>query len=187
MYSERKESRSYDMCVFVSSCPPSPPRPRPRRESQTARALQEHVFYAVTFLSQIHRSNNPLNTNKLPSHYTMATKKDMRREDLIVPYTEAAADKEGSSDFNSTMTSTLPMAAIFTRNKLLGWTAVLFAVQGWLSETEAQRAAASQPGYFSVGMSLLSLCVGYMPLFMPPVAGKVGGASGTEAPAAAPQ
>jgi len=116
----------------------------------------------------------------------MATKKDMRREDLIVPFTEAGADKEGSSDFNSTMTSTLPMAAIFTRNKLLGWTAVLFSVQGWLSETDAQRAAASQPAYFSVGMSLLSLGVGYMPLFMPPVGGKTG-ASGTEAPAAVPQ
>lgn len=69
--------------------------------------------------------------------------------------------------------------------RLLGWTSVLFAVQGWLSETEAQRAAASQPAYFSIGMSLLSLGVGYMPLFMPPLAGNA--ASGTEAPAAIPQ
>lgn len=79
-----------------------------------------------------------------------------------------------------------PVDHVLILPRLLGWTSVLFAVQGWLSETEAQRAAASQPAYFSVGMSLLSLGVGYMPLFMPPVGGKVG-ASGTEAPAAIPQ
>jgi hypothetical protein len=67
----------------------------------------------------------------------MATKKDMRREDLskiwlfprqeaydwlhiVIPYQKPAA-KEGSSDFTSTMGSTLPMAAIFTRNKYIGW------------------------------------------------------------------
>jgi hypothetical protein len=76
---------------------------------------------------------------------------------------------------------------MLTPYRLLGWTAVLFAIQGWLSETEAQRAAASQPAYFSVGMSLLSLGVGYMPLFMPPVAARPGAGSGTEAPAAVPQ
>ncbi|EMF07974.1 uncharacterized protein SEPMUDRAFT_152299 [Sphaerulina musiva SO2202] len=116
----------------------------------------------------------------------MSAKKDMRRPDLVVPY-HAPEKDEGATDFQSTMTSTLPMAAIFTRNKLLGWTAVLFSIQSWLSETPAQKAVASSPAYLQVGMAALSLAVGYMPLFMPPVAGSgpVGG-SGTEAPAPSP-
>jgi hypothetical protein len=57
------------------------------------------------------------------------------------------------------MSSTLPMAAIFTRNKMIGWTSVLFAIQSWLSETPSQRATTSTPAYFSVGMAVLSLGV----------------------------
>jgi hypothetical protein len=48
---------------------------------------------------------------------------------------------------------------MFTRNKLLGWTSMLFAIQSWLQETPASREAASQPAYFSVGMALVSLGV----------------------------
>ncbi|KAI7541222.1 hypothetical protein KC343_g10460, partial [Hortaea werneckii] len=99
--------------------------------------------------------------------------KDMRRDDLIVPYAEPEKDKE-SNDMQSTMASTLPMAAMFTRNKLIGWTAVMFSIQGWLSETPDQKANASTPGYFSVGMALLSLGVAYMPLFLPPQSAKAG-------------
>ena len=104
------------------------------------------------------------------------------------------------------MSSTLPMAAvsripsprtrqhsrpsnspqIFTRNKMIGWTSVLFSIQTWLAETPAQKEAAGSPAYFSVGMSLLAVGVAYMPLFMPPTGpkGPVGG-TGTGAPAAA--
>lgn len=45
------------------------------------------------------------------------------------------------------------MAAMFTRNKYLGWTAFVFAIQNWLSESEEQRATASQPAYMTVGMA----------------------------------
>lgn len=102
------------------------------------------------------------------------------------------------------MSSTLPMAAIFTRNKMIGWTSVLFAIQTWLSETPSQRATSSTPAYFSVGMAVLSLGVVslatcsttlkcdadsmfqvYMPLFLPPQAGRAGQGTGTGAPAAA--
>ncbi|GAB1740102.1 hypothetical protein NU219Hw_g5020t1 [Hortaea werneckii] len=111
--------------------------------------------------------------------------KDMRRDDLIVPYAEPEKDKE-SNDMQSTMASTLPMAAMFTRNKLIGWTAVLFSIQGWLSETPDQKANASTPGYFSVGMALLSLGVAYMPLFLPPQSAKAGASTGTQAPPPVP-
>ncbi|QIW99226.1 hypothetical protein AMS68_004744 [Peltaster fructicola] len=115
----------------------------------------------------------------------MASKKDMRRADLVVPYTAPAAEKEGA-DFQGAAASTLPMAAIFTRNKLIGWTAVIFTIQGWLSETPSQRAAAQTPALFSVGMSFLSLVVTYLPLFMPPPAGQAAVGTTPAAPAPLP-
>ncbi|OAL57023.1 translation initiation factor SU [Pyrenochaeta sp. DS3sAY3a] len=87
----------------------------------------------------------------------MASKKDMRRADLIVPYAEPKDKNE--NDMSSTMASTLPMAAMFTRNKMIGWVAVVFAIQSWLAETPEQRRTSTTPAYFSVGMSLMSLLV----------------------------
>ncbi|KGY14939.1 hypothetical protein PABG_12217 [Paracoccidioides brasiliensis Pb03] len=46
----------------------------------------------------------------------MATKKDMRRPDLVVPYVEPP-EKRQDADMNSTVSSTMPMAAMFTKNK----------------------------------------------------------------------
>ncbi|KAE8440773.1 hypothetical protein EG329_006590 [Mollisiaceae sp. DMI_Dod_QoI] len=114
----------------------------------------------------------------------MATKKDMRRADLIIPYQIPAA-KEGASDISGTLGSTLPMAAMFTRNKFIGWASVVFAIQNWLGESEDAKKTASQPAYFSVGMSIMALVVTYLPMFLPPapVPGQV---TGTEAPAAVP-
>ncbi|KAF2752000.1 hypothetical protein M011DRAFT_473283 [Sporormia fimetaria CBS 119925] len=115
----------------------------------------------------------------------MASKKDMRRSDLIVPYTQPAADKS-EGDVASTMATTLPMAAIFTRNKMVGWVSVLFAVQAWLAESKEQKRTATTPAIFSVGMAFMSLLVSYMPMFLPPPPGTVGVGSVTEAPPAAP-
>lgn len=43
--------------------------------------------------------------------------------------------------------------------RLLGWTAVLFSVQGWLSESSAQAANNATPAYLNIGMAVLSLAV----------------------------
>lgn len=85
---------------------------------------------------------------------------------------------------------------------MIGWVAVIFAVQNWLSETPESQKTASTPGYMTVGMArmstsilddgirlltsrtVMSTAVAYLPLFMPPV-GAPGMGSGTEAPAAA--
>ncbi|KAI7288279.1 hypothetical protein KC345_g69 [Hortaea werneckii] len=101
--------------------------------------------------------------------------KDMRRDDLIVPYAEPEKDKE-SNDMQSTMASTLPMAAVNVYQEQVRW----------LSETPDQKANASTPGYFSVGMALLSLGVAYMPLFLPPQSAKAGASTGTQAPPPVP-
>ncbi|RMZ72903.1 translation initiation factor SUI1 [Pyrenophora seminiperda CCB06] len=65
----------------------------------------------------------------------MASKKDMRRADLIVPYAEPAKTKD-ENDMSSTLSTTLPMAA------------------AWLAETGEQRQTSSTPAYFQVGMSI---------------------------------
>ncbi|KAF1934342.1 uncharacterized protein M421DRAFT_415375 [Didymella exigua CBS 183.55] len=112
-------------------------------------------------------------------------KKDMRRADLIVPYAEPAKDKS-DGDMSSTMASTLPMAAVFTRNKMIGWVSVVFSVQSWLAETSEQKKTSTTPAYFSVGMAVMSLLVSYSSLILPPP-GSIGTGTGTQAaPAAAP-
>lgn len=68
----------------------------------------------------------------------------------------------------------LHSSQIFTRNKLLGWTAVIFTTQAWLSETPAQKANAQTPAIFSIAMAVLSLGVVYLPLFTPPPPGQAG-------------
>jgi len=67
---------------------------------------------------------------------------------------------------------------------MIGWTAVLFAIQSWLAETPAQAAASTTPSYLQVGMAAMSLGVAYMPLFLPPTMGAAGGASSPAGPAA---
>lgn len=45
------------------------------------------------------------------------------------------------------------MAAIFMRNRYVGWAAFVYSVQSWLGESEDSKKNSSTPGYFSVGMS----------------------------------
>lgn len=54
------------------------------------------------------------------------------------------------------MSSVLPMAAMLTRNRYIGWGSVGFSVMSWLGESEETRQNSSTPGYFSVGMSRMS-------------------------------
>ncbi|KAH9889252.1 hypothetical protein F4778DRAFT_785801 [Xylariomycetidae sp. FL2044] len=96
-----------------------------------------------------------------------SSKKDMRRADLAVPYQEPVLKSSESPEFSSTLSSTLPMAAIFTRNRYVGWASVVFSVQSWLGESEDASKSASTPGYFQVGMSVMALGVTYLPMFLP--------------------
>ncbi|KIV97510.1 hypothetical protein PV10_01257 [Exophiala mesophila] len=114
----------------------------------------------------------------------MASKKDQRRPDLVIPYVEP---KESDvTDFGTTISSTMPMAAMFTRNRMLGWFALLQSLLTWLGETPAQKRNATTPGYLSFGMAVLAVIVTYMPLFLPPTPNPRA-ATGTGVPAAAPQ
>ncbi|KAI2466767.1 hypothetical protein F4781DRAFT_339146 [Annulohypoxylon bovei var. microspora] len=114
-----------------------------------------------------------------------STKKDMRRQDLVVPYQEPGAKAGDSGEFSSTLSSTLPMAAIFTRNRYIGWASVVISIQTWLGEGEDASKSSATPGYFTVGMSMMALAVTYLPLFLPQPQGQLG-ATGTEAAAPVP-
>lgn len=103
---------------------------------------------------------------------------------MIIPYVDHQKDKN-DVDISTTMSSTLPMAAMFTRNKMIGWASFVFALQTWLAGSPEQSRKSSTPGYLSVGMAFLALCVTYLPLFMPPNPARTG-MTGTEAPPAIP-
>ncbi|PNY26703.1 Uncharacterized protein TCAP_03380 [Tolypocladium capitatum] len=105
----------------------------------------------------------------------MAPSKDMRRPDLVVPYQEPAASTD-KADFSSTLSSTMPMAAMFTRSKFVGWAAVVFSVQSWLGESQEAKRSSGTPGYLNVLMAVAALGVTYMPLFLPPSAAPAGSA-----------
>lgn len=49
---------------------------------------------------------------------------------VVVPYQEPAASSD-KADFSSTISSTLPMAAMFTRNRYIGWY-VTRPSNGWI-------------------------------------------------------
>ncbi|KAF9888422.1 hypothetical protein FE257_008700 [Aspergillus nanangensis] len=102
----------------------------------------------------------------------MASKqKDMRRLDLAIPYVDPPKNKD-DADMSGAMSSTMPMAAMFTRNRMIGWVSFVFSLQSWLGESPEQKKNASTPAYMSVLMSLMALVVTYFPIFMPPPAGQ---------------
>jgi hypothetical protein len=63
------------------------------------------------------------NLNVHTSVTEMASKKDMRRVDLVIPYVEPPAEKE--SDFSSTFSSTMPMAAVCSDLKAFNSTVLI--------------------------------------------------------------
>ncbi|KAJ5965906.1 hypothetical protein N7481_012620 [Penicillium waksmanii] len=95
----------------------------------------------------------------------MSSTKDMRRADLAIPYVDPPKSTS-ETDMSSTMSSTMPMAAMFTRNRV----SFVFSLQSWLSESPEQKKNASTPAYMSVMMSLMALVVTYFPMFLPPQA-----------------
>ncbi|KAF7717269.1 Uncharacterized protein PECH_007547 [Penicillium ucsense] len=110
----------------------------------------------------------------------MASIKDMRRADLAIPYVDPPKSAN-DADMSSTMSSTLPMAAMFMRNRV----SFVFSLQTWLGESPEQKKTAATPAYMSVFMSLMALVVTYFPLFLPPQAAQ-GTAASPPAPSPSP-
>lgn len=69
------------------------------------------------------------------------------------------------------ISQTLPMAAMFMKNKMLSWAAVFLAVQAYLNEPihkpESPDDAQKQPPFMRVLFSFISLLTCYMDLVFP--------------------
>ena len=66
------------------------------------------------------------------------------------------------------ISQSLPMAAMFMRNKLLSWTAVFLAVQAFMNEPiNAPKESEGQPPILRVIFGIVSLLTCYMDLIFP--------------------
>ncbi|KAJ5377751.1 uncharacterized protein N7496_005160, partial [Penicillium cataractarum] len=74
----------------------------------------------------------------------MASNKDMRRADLAIPYVDPPKSAN-DADMSSTMSSTMPMAAMFMRNRMIGWYVASFK---WLVPDLANHASLGSPSSF---------------------------------------
>ncbi|KAK9470203.1 uncharacterized protein V1510DRAFT_370725 [Dipodascopsis tothii] len=95
-----------------------------------------------------------------------------KREALSVQYVPLPIRRQQSSA--GIITSTLPMVAMFLRNKIIAWAAVLIAVQHYLNEPPSDAPGLYSPdgedssgGLMKVLMSIAGLLVSYMDLVFP--------------------
>ncbi|KAK9496266.1 hypothetical protein V1508DRAFT_408150 [Lipomyces doorenjongii] len=94
-----------------------------------------------------------------------STSTNLKRGNLCVRY--VPMELKSRDDVSSMMATTLPMVAMFLRNKLIAWSALLMTVQSWLSESEASSNESAQPGWLKVLMSFVGVIVCYMDIFVP--------------------
>lgn len=64
------------------------------------------------------------------------------------------------------MTSSLPLAAMFLRNKVLSWASFFTTLQAWLNEPKTIKSDA-QPAWLSVLMAVVSILSCYVDLIFP--------------------
>lgn len=91
------------------------------------------------------------------------------RPDLVVPYRHVPA-KPRNEAASGMVSQTLPMAAMFMRNKVLSWSAVFLALQSYLSEPinkPETTDAASQPPSLRILFGVISLATCYLEFFFP--------------------
>lgn len=62
----------------------------------------------------------------------------------------------------------LPMAAMFMRNKLLSWASLFLAIQSYLNEPiNGEKPADAQPPFLRIVFAIVSLFTCYLDLFFP--------------------
>ncbi|CAI5760551.1 unnamed protein product [Candida verbasci] len=93
------------------------------------------------------------------------------REDLIIPYKHIPAKVRKDAGGN-VIAQSLPMAAMFMRNKMLSWAALFLSVQSYLQEPinkpeVANDDSASQPAILRVLFAFISVLTCYMDIVFP--------------------
>ncbi|CAK7891739.1 hypothetical protein CAAN1_01S06854 [[Candida] anglica] len=108
------------------------------------------------------------------------------RPDLVVPYKHTPA--KARSEASSIISQSLPMAAMFMRNKMLSWSAFFLAVQSYLNEPihkqEEEASSGQQPPLLRVLFAIIALFSCYVDIFFPS-AGAAGKKAVVDAAAAA--
>lgn len=91
------------------------------------------------------------------------------REDLVVPYKHFPAKPRGEA--SSMVSQSLPMAAMFMKNKMLSWASLFLSIQSYLNEPinkpTSEDDQAQQPPLLRVLFAFVSLGTCYMDLFFP--------------------
>ncbi|KAG7665618.1 uncharacterized protein J8A68_000824 [[Candida] subhashii] len=89
--------------------------------------------------------------------------------ELVVPYKHMPAKPR--KEASSMMAQSLPMAAMFMRNKILSWSAVFLAIQSYLNDPinapPAEDGSTSTPASLRVIFALVSLVTCYMDVIFP--------------------
>lgn len=91
------------------------------------------------------------------------------RPDLVVPYRHSPA-KPRNEAASGMISQTLPMAAMFMRNKILSWSSLFLAIQSYLSEPINKpqgQAADALPPLLRVAFALISMATCYLEFFFP--------------------
>lgn len=90
------------------------------------------------------------------------------REDLVIPYKHVPA--KSRKDAGNVLAQSLPMAAMFMRNKMLSWASVFLAVQSYLNEPinrPAEEDQGQQSPALRVLFAVISLVTCYMDIVFP--------------------
>lgn len=65
------------------------------------------------------------------------------------------------------ISQTMPMAAMFMRNKMLSWSSFFLAIQSYLNEPTNRAEPADQPPILKVIMGLVALLICYVEIIFP--------------------
>ncbi|KAH3667770.1 hypothetical protein WICMUC_005302 [Wickerhamomyces mucosus] len=96
----------------------------------------------------------------------------VKREDLVVPYVHVPPAPEAAS--SAVVSQSMPMAALFMKNKLLGWFSLLSTVQAYLNELHgAKPQEGSTSALLRLLLSVFGILVCYTDLVFPGSSGFV--------------
>lgn len=98
------------------------------------------------------------------------------RENAVVRYYHVPAQPRNVS--GNVMSQSLPMAAMFLKNKAIAWSSLFLAIQAYLNEPKnkplendsSAASAGAQPPLFQVIFAIIGLATCYMDVFFPVVA-----------------
>ncbi|KAH3688976.1 hypothetical protein WICPIJ_000035 [Wickerhamomyces pijperi] len=94
----------------------------------------------------------------------------VKRDDLIVRYIHTPPKTEGKG--SAMVSQSMPMAALFMKNKLLSWFSLLNGVTGCLNKLHGAPIADDQMSpLLTLAMALLGIAVCYMDLVFPSSSG----------------